>query len=196
MSKDGLVIKELYSNFPNLLNEYIIIRRMSIADSESLFSLCNNDATFKYSPHFLYKKSLKQIQTAITTLGDRDFQKKKYIIAGVYLASNPDKLVGLAEIFDYNKRLNRVTIGYKVQESEWGKGIATNIVKLISEYLLTEIGIARIEALVMKDNVASKQALLKNGFKFERLSEKEHEWNGHGLVDLEVYSLLQWRNIN
>lgn len=62
------------------------------------------------------KKSKKYLGTAIKNLGTRDFDKKKLIIAGVYLKNNPYVLVGMAEIFDYKKRADKVTIGYKLIE--------------------------------------------------------------------------------
>ena len=68
--------------------------------------ISNNDNVYKYISPFLYKKSYKTLETAIKNLGGRDFEKKKLIIAGIYLKNNPNRLVGLAEMFDYKKREN------------------------------------------------------------------------------------------
>lgn len=74
-------------------------------------------------------------------MGGRDFEKKKYIIAGIYSKDNPNRLVGLAEIVDYKKRENEVTVGYRLNEDYWNKKIATNILKIMVEYLTDKIRI-------------------------------------------------------
>ena len=56
---------------------------------------------------------------AIRNLGGRDFDKKKLIISGVYMKDEPNKLIGLAEIFDYKKSSNQITIGYRIHEDFW-----------------------------------------------------------------------------
>ena len=49
-----------------------------------------------------------------------------------------NKLIGLAEMFDYKKRASQVTIGYRINESYWHRGIASDTVKLLVEYLSSQ----------------------------------------------------------
>lgn len=94
---------ELFDVFPYLENDRVIIRKMELNDVAALAEISSNDNVYKFLPPFLYKKSNKALETAIKNLGGRDFEKKKHIIAGVYLKENPNRLVGLAEMFDYKK---------------------------------------------------------------------------------------------
>lgn len=110
------------------------------------------------------------------------------IIAGVYLKEAPNRLVGLAEMFDYKKRSNTITIGYRINEMYWHQGIATNAVKLMVKYLSGEIGINTIQAFVMAENIHSAKALLKNGFIKEDYTVQEKNWGGHDVVNTEVYT--------
>jgi len=48
-----------------------------------------------------------------------DFEKKRYIIAGVFLLEQPERVIGMAEIFGYDKTVNMVEIGYRINESCW-----------------------------------------------------------------------------
>ena len=91
---------KLFEIFPYLENDKVIIKRMELNDVEALSEISNNDNVYKFIPPFLYKKSSKALETAIKHLGKRDFEKKKQIIAGIYLKDSPDRLVGLAEMFD------------------------------------------------------------------------------------------------
>lgn len=182
---------ELYEQFPHIENEKIIIRKMIDSDLESLLEISSNDNVYKHCPLFLYKKSKSFLSTAINNLGGRDFEKKKYIIAGIYLPDNPEKLIGTAEMFDYDKNVNMITIGYKINESFWNQGIATNAVAAMIEYLFNQIRINRIQAFVMPDNVYSKKVLLKNGFMREGLVRQGNVWTGKGVVDLVIFSALR-----
>lgn len=181
-------MKELFLEFPYLADDMIIIKKMEERDSKDLFEISHNDNVYKYIPPFLYKKSLKTLETAIRNLGERDFEKKKLIIAGIYLKDNPNKLIGLAEMFDYKKRDSNITIGYRLNENYWNKKIATRTVKLLIQYLINEIGLNSLSAFVMKENIYSIKVLLNNGFIKEDFTSKGTNWGNQESVDLNVFT--------
>lgn len=179
---------ELYDVFPYLENDKVIIRKMESSDVVALSEISNNDNVYKYISSFLYKKSNKTLETAIENLGGRDFEKKKLIIAGIYLKNNPNRLVGLAEMFDYKKRENEITVGYRLNEDYWNKKIASNALKLMVEYLVNEIGITTLKAFVMPENLYSSKILLNNGFIKEDYTSQEKNWGGQEIVSVDVYT--------
>ncbi|WP_028042550.1 GNAT family N-acetyltransferase [Candidatus Stoquefichus massiliensis] len=179
---------KLFEIFPYLENDKVIIKKMELNDVEALSEISNNDNVYRFIPPFLYKKSNKVLETAIKNLGERDFEKKKQIIAGIYLKDNPNRLVGLAEMFDYKKRENRITIGYRVNEDYWNKRIASNTLKLMVEYLVNEIGITTLNAFVMPENLHSSKILLNNGFVKEDYTLQEKNWGGQEIVSVDVYT--------
>ncbi|WP_249806034.1 GNAT family N-acetyltransferase [Copranaerobaculum intestinale] len=181
-------MKELFEIFPYLENDKIIIKKMELSDVEALAQISNNDNIYRFIPPFLYRKSNKALETAIKNLGKRDFEKKKLIIAGIYLKDDPNRLIGLAEMFDYKKRENKITIGYKVNEDYWNKKIATNTLKLMVDYLVNEIGITTLNAFVMPNNIYSSKILLNNGFVKENYTIQEKNWGGQKLVSVDVYT--------
>jgi len=109
-------------------------------------------------------------------------------IAGVYLKENPNRLVGLAEMFDYKKRENKITVGYRLNEDYWNKKIATNVLKLMIEYLVSEVNISTVQAFVMPKNIYSSKVLLNNGFVKEAYTSQEKNWGGQDTVTLDVYT--------
>lgn len=179
---------ELFSTFPCLESKTLLIRKMVESDLDALAEITENENVYRYIPPLLYKKSRGNLLAAIRNLGGRDFDKKKLIIAGVYLHSEPNKLVGLAEMFDYKKRIGQITIGYRINESYWHQGIATEIVALLVEYLSADVKIPIIKAYVMQENVYSSKALMKNGFKKEKIMTEGKNWGGQDTVSLEVYT--------
>lgn len=143
---------------------------------------------YRYIPAFLYQKSRGNLLAAIRNLGGRDFEKKKMIIAGIYLRAEPDKLIGLAEMFDYKKRENQITIGYRINESYWHRGIATETVKILVEYLSHEMRIQVLKAFVMPENIYSEKALIKNGFIKENDMIQGKHWGGKEIVELNIFT--------
>ncbi len=63
-------------------------------------------------------------------------------------------------------------IGYFIGENFWGKGIATEAVKLLLEYIQLRFDVIRVYAEVFEHNKASMKALQKNGFYLEGIRRK------------------------
>lgn len=178
---------ELFDTFPYLESERLIIKKMTLDDIDELSLITENENIYRFIPPFLYKKSRGNLRAAIQNTSGRDFDKKKRIIAGIYLKKETNKLVGLAEIFEYKKRNNSVTIGYKINELYWHKGIATETVKLLVTYLCDEIGIKLINAFIMEENKASERVLIKNGFVKDQKIYQGSNWGGYSFVELYKY---------
>ena len=178
----------VFGTFPNLRNHRIVIRKMEEADVDDLIKITSNPNVYRYIPPFLYRKSRASLLTAIRNIGDRDFKHKKWIVAGIYLIEEPDRLIGLAEMFDYKKRMNQMTIGYLFNESYWHQGAATETVKLIQYYLCNEIGIHELKAFVMPENVLSEKVLLKNGFIKGNHTVQGKNWGGKEIAVLNEFT--------
>ena len=183
-----VMMTELFDEFPYLENDKVMIRKMELNDVAALSEISNNDNVYKYIPPFLYKKSNKVLETAIKNLGGRDFENKKYIIAGVYLKDNPNRLVGLAEMFDYKKKENKITVGYRLNEDYWNKKIATNVLKLMIKYLVNEVNVTTLQAFVMPENLYSSKVLLSNGFIKENYTLQKKNWGSQETVSVDVYT--------
>lgn len=179
---------EVFDFFPCWENNIIIIKKMEESDVTALAEICNNDNVYQYISPFLYKKSMKILITAIKNLGGRDFEKKKLIIAGIYLKEMPDKLIGLAEMFDYKKNAKTITIGYRINEMYWNQGIATNAANLMVKYLSKMTGIDTIQAFVMPENIYSSKILKNIGFIKEDYTVQNENWGGHDIVETEVFT--------
>ncbi len=65
-------------------------------------------------------------------------------------------------------------IGYELAPDQWGRGYATEAVAAIIRFGFEELGVHRISAWLVADNVASARVLEKNGLRPEgRLRDKE-----------------------
>ena len=74
------------------------------------------------------------------------------------------ELAGLAEFYGLRDRLHKASVGYRLRERYWGKGIATEAVRLMVGYLYGETDIEIITASTMVENSASAHVLEKVDF--------------------------------
>lgn len=74
-------------------------------------------------------------------------------------------------------------IGYFIAEPFWGKGIATQAIKMMTEYTFKNFNIIRIEAGVFEFNKPSMRILEKNGFHLESIKKRAVLKNGKILDD-------------
>ncbi len=81
-------------------------------------------------------------------------------------------------------------MGYYVAAEYWGKGIMTEAVKQICEYVFDSRDIIRIYAEPFAHNSASCRVLEKAGFQYEGTLGSNAVKNGK-VIDMKMYSLLK-----
>jgi len=179
----------LFSKFPFIETREITLRKIEKSDLENLYLIYSNENIFKYRPGKA-KKNIATVENMITHF-ERDFGKKKTIFLGICLNEDVKKLIGVAEIFDFEEKVNMVTIGYTLNEDYWGHGFATKTVEELCDYLLNTVGVNRVQAFVMSNNNKSKNVLERSGFTKEGTIREGKIWAGKGIVDLDLYSFLK-----
>jgi len=179
----------LFEKFPELETNKVILRKIENNDANDLFDILTNENIFKYTPG----NPLKTLDAVKNVIGhyERDFKKCKTIFLGIFSKKEKNKLVGIAEIFDFNYDVNSVEIGYRINEKYWGKGFATIATAMMLKYLFDVINVNRIQATTMPINIHSHKVLIKNGFIEEGTLRQYKKWTGTGIVDLTFYSILK-----
>ena len=151
--------KELFSEIPHLQGERIELRQLTRADAPALAELTHSPNVYRYLPTFLFEKKYADAECVIDRLYDECW--KESIILGIFLHGD---FCGLAEFYGYRGYIHKISVGYRLLERYWGKGIATESLKLMINYLYHETDIEIITASTMIENQASANVLRKNGF--------------------------------
>lgn len=73
---------------------------------------------------------------------------------------------------------HRDEVAYWVGQPYWGQGIASEAVRVFSDYLLEHTRIERLEAFVFEHNEMSMKVLVKAGFQQEAYFKKYYVKNG------------------
>ncbi len=81
-------------------------------------------------------------------------------------------------------------LGYYIAEEHWGKGIMTEAVKQICNYVFSHTDIIRIYAEPFAYNIGSQRVLEKAGFQYEGTLRSNAVKNGK-VLDMKMYSRLK-----
>jgi len=179
-------LETVFNQFPQLTADDLVLNKIEVTNLEEVYEIYSNACVFEFCG--IISKSNKETIKSMIGHFERDFNKKTRIKWGIF--SN-DVLVGIIEAFDFNKKVDMVTVGYFLAEAYWGKGIASKALKMVVEFLFEKVQVNRIQAEVMPANEISKKVLLKNGFLKEGTLRQATLWSGKGIVDLEIYGLLK-----
>ncbi|MBO4353031.1 MAG: GNAT family N-acetyltransferase [Eggerthellaceae bacterium] len=155
---------KLFDEYPVLSDGVVCLKAMTLDDADALGAFKNNERVYRYLPTFLYEQRYEDPCEVLQKMHDECFVTHESLMLGVYLAENPETLVGIAEIYNYEEDRKKTSIGVRLDECVWGKGIATRIVRLLKDYLIGRVGIRIITSHVMVENTASAAVMRKSGF--------------------------------
>ncbi len=101
------------------------------------------------------------------------------------------KVIGSIGVFRQDNIHRRTAeLGYYIAEEYWGKGIMTEAVKQICEYIFAKSDIIRIYAEPFAYNTASCRVLEKAGFQYEGTLRSNAVKNGK-VIDMKMFSKLK-----
>ena len=154
---------KLFEDYPVLYDGHITIKQMTIDDAADLSEMTRKKNVYRYLPEFLYELKYDDIYTVLDRMHEECFLTKQNLLLGIYPDSAGGRFAGIAEVYNYQEDLGKVSIGSRLKEKYWGQGIASRTVSLLKKYL-ADAGIKIITAHAMQENKTSEAVLKKNGF--------------------------------
>ena len=101
------------------------------------------------------------------------------------------KVIGSIGAFRQTNIHNKTAeLGYYIAEEYWGKGIMTEAVKQLCDYVFSHTDIIRIYAEPFAYNIGSCRVLEKAGFQYEGTLRSNALKNGN-VLDMKMYSKLK-----
>ncbi len=78
-----------------------------------------------------------------------------------------NNFIGICGLMEQNiDGVNEIEIGYRIHNSEWNKGYATEAANCCKLYAMDELKLKRIILLILQNNIPSKKVALKIGAKY------------------------------
>ena len=151
-------MKILFPEPPVLEGGRLCLKTLSLPDADSLRRLTREEPVYRYLPTFLFEKKYSRPEDVILRLYDEGLEDS--LILGIFME---ERFCGLIEVYSFRAPIHKASVGYRLLREEWGKGIATEALKILIGELLKR-GIEIITASTMLENHASAHVLQKNGF--------------------------------
>lgn len=153
-----------FDEMPHIEGKNVILREMVETDAPALERFTQSEEVYRYLPTFLYEQKYEDKAYAIARMREECFDTKESILLAICLRDAPDELIGIAEVYALEERKPKVSIGYRISEDHWHKGIASEVAALLKDYLINDTNTRTITAHVMVQNAYSGRALEKCGF--------------------------------
>jgi ribosomal-protein-alanine N-acetyltransferase len=177
--------KNIWSKFPGLETQRMILREIVKEDAPALFMLYSNPEVMKFRGADSFSV-MNQAHDLIQKFSS-DFTAQSGIRWGLTISGKEDELIGTAGFNSIDWKHQRGVIGYEIQPSLWNQGLMTEALKVISAFAFRELNLHTIEANIAPANIASEKVLRKLGFVKE--AHFRENWYYKGWWDSVIYSL-------
>ena len=104
--------------------------------------------------------------------------------------------IGSISVVRQNDRVEEAEIGYCIGSRWWHKGIMTEALNAVIDYLFTEVGLNRVAARHDPNNPHSGGVMRKCGMKYEG-THRACDCNNQGICDAAQYAILrsEWQKL-
>lgn len=156
------MISEFYQKpFPIIdIDKKFVLREQVVSDTEAFFEYYTDPEVAK----FILATNPKSLMEASAEVQYcQNLFKNRQGIYWTIARKSDNRMIGAIGLY-INNNHHRAEICYDLARNYWRRGIMTNALRAVIEYTFKHIGVNRIEALTVPDNVASIAVLEKLGF--------------------------------
>ncbi|WP_455539330.1 GNAT family N-acetyltransferase [Terrisporobacter sp.] len=167
----------------------LILRRFTLKDAENMYkNWASDDEVTKY----LTWPTHSDISVTESVLKEwvSNYSHKDFYQWAITLKKSSDEVIGSIGVVSHDDRIKMVHIGYCIGKKWWHKGITSEALKYIIEFLFDKVQIERIESRHDTRNINSGAVMKKCNMKYERTLRKA-DWNNQGSCDVCYYGLLK-----
>lgn len=185
----GELVMLLHKGTERINTERLLLRRFQLADVEDMFK---NWASDSEVTKFLTWKPHKSIEDTkkIIELWVKDYDNKNYYNWVIELKEIGEVIGGIS-IVQLDEENYSCEIGYCISRVYWSKGITSEALKAVIDYLFSEVGFNRIVAKHDTKNVASGKVMYKSGMKYEGTLRQANLRDNKEFYDVAVYAILK-----
>lgn len=175
---------EIFSSFPNIITERLLLREITEQDAESIYKLLSKPEVIKYDTFELFT-DIKQAEDLIKYFSEK-FRGNTAIFWGISL-KNQSEITGFCKCEIEIPKI-RADFGYDLRPEYWNRGIMTEALGAVINFTFNKLEINRIEASVSNENNPSIRVLEKLGFVKEGVLRKRSYWGGrcHDMVMMSI----------
>lgn len=167
----------------------LLLRRYVIDDSEAMYK---NWASDKEVTKFLTWPAHQSQEVSRKVIDDwvKQYANENYYHWAIVLKDNGDEPIGDIAVVDMKEIISMAHIGYCIGRSWWHKGIMSEALHAVMNFLFDVVEVNRIESRHDPRNPNSGEVMKKCGMKYEGTLH-QGDWNNQGICDACCYALLR-----
>ena len=179
----------VFQVFPHLETDRFVLRKLRLSDAESLFAILADEEVTKFYDDETFTE-IDQAREQIKSWAS-GFKERRCIRWGIARRED-DIVVGTCGYYGFHGWHRRGSLGYELARSYWRQGIMTEALDAIIGFGFRQVGLNRVQAVVMPGNEGSEKLLEKLGFQREGVLREYENWGKKGYVDVLMFSLLRY----
>ena len=166
----------------------LTLRRFRLEDAPAMYTNWASDP--EVSKHLTWPahNSIEVTQRVVDGWVSAYEQDNVYLWAIVPNGMN-DSPIGSISAVSLDDRTRKAHIGYCIGKEWWHRGIMTEALTAVINYLFDEVGMERIEARHDPENPHSGSVMKKCGMKYEGTLRRS-DWSNQGICDAAWYAIL------
>jgi ribosomal-protein-alanine N-acetyltransferase len=176
-----------FPDFPLLSTPRLLLRDLRPTDLDDLYEYASDPEIDRYTPWDRYM-SLDEAREDLGRYIAR-YEQGHFRAWGIEYRADK-KLIGITNFGFISSEDRRAEMGYTIARKYWGQGLATEAAQALIQYGFEKLNLARIEAVVLPENVASAKVLLKSGMQYEGLLRSYQVWKDKP-SDLQMYAIVR-----
>ena len=155
---------KLFESYPTLSDDTVILDRITEADIPALETLTADERVRATLPTFLYELKYEDKRQMLARMDEECLMTGQAVLLAVRPQGSDRRLIGIAEIYNYEEDKQKASVGYRGLRDSWGKGFAGHVLILLRDYLLKDMSLKTVTSHVLKENTASARVMEKCGF--------------------------------
>ncbi len=130
-------------------------------------------------------------ETAITVLNEwiESYEKPDFYQWAIVL-KEINEPIGSISVVAIDEKVQMAEIGYCIGRTWWNRGITSEALQAVMDYLFNQVGVNRIQAKHDVNNPHSGMVMKKCGMNYEGTLRSACE-NNQGICDVSIYALLK-----
>jgi len=179
-------------NFTSKSDEVFRVFKISKDDAWNVcnFVVTNEDRLTDFFPGTKEQNLTPDLSQRFVNLKEKEFEAKEEFLFTLRTQAS-HKVIGLVYIkaLDWNKKQGE--FAYAIDYNYEGKGITSEVVKVLSEYAFNQLDLEVLQIIVHETNIASIKVAEKNEFQWIKRLPKVFKPKGREPMDMELYELYK-----
>lgn len=179
-----------FRRFPVLETERLHLRRIHRDDADAMRDVLGDESVTHYLPDFPPNMNTREGMRSIIRFIEDGYHDETMIRWAVTLKEGDGRYIGSVGLHRWDRHNRFVETGYDLAQKHWRRGIMREALTSVLHFAFKGLDVHRVEADVVKGNIASIKLLETMGFQHEG-TKRDRAWMHGQFYDLMFFGLLR-----